>query len=99
MKRLLQSHHKRTKRTKPPMEYVRFFIEKTGHFVGSAQVRFRMETTDFIGDLVSRFAKGGVFSTSSFKGEVNSLDAVEGVESDGGCGRLIGFKEEQECRI
>jgi len=59
--------------------FVRFFIEKTGHSFSSVQVRFRMKTTDFIGDLVSRFAKGGVFTTSTFKGEVKSLDAVRKV--------------------
>lgn len=33
-----------------------------------------MKTTDSIGDLVSCFAKGGVFTTSGFRGEVKRLD-------------------------
>ena len=56
--------------------FVRFFIEKTGHSFSSAQVRFRIKTTDFIGDLVSCFAKGGVFTTSTFKGKVKGLGAA-----------------------
>ncbi len=56
--------------------FVLFFIEKTGHLFGSAQVRFLMKTTDVIGNSINRIAKGYVFTASSFKGEVKSLDAV-----------------------
>lgn len=35
-----------------------------------------MKTTDIIANLINRFAKGYVFTASSFKGEVNSPDAV-----------------------
>jgi len=37
---------------------------------------FLMKNTDIIGNSINRVAKGYIFTASSFKGEVKSLDAA-----------------------
>ena len=51
-----------------------------------------MKTTDIIANSINRFAKGYIFTASSFKGEVKSLDAAAGMvfEADIGATTSLG---------